>query len=355
MKKTIKFCFYIIIAFLTISCNNELDVDGEYEDITVVYSIIEPGNQRQFVKINRTFLSKESALVVAQIPDSSTYNYKLNVTIQEFNSNNQPVNIYHLDTITVPKDDGIFYGGSQVLYYFDKQQPARIDKYGITFTYRDTIWIDTDNSLKLIIQNPKTGKIAEASTNLVPNFTISKPSISSFMSFIGTGPINVEMKSAPHGKRYEVMIRFFYREVDINNITDTVSDYIDWKLGIVKSTGISGGENLLISYIPYTLYSRIAQKIPIDDNKKRFHGIFTEDGRIDVQLIVKVGADELSTYIDVHGPSGSIIQERPQYTNISNGIGIFSSKRTIVRNYFLNIYSVDALKNSIYTKDLNFQ
>ena len=45
-----------------------------------------------------------------------------------------------------------------------------------------------------------------------------------------------------------------------------------------------------------------------------------------VEYIFTVASEELSNYIEVTNPSNTIVQEKPIYTNISNGIGIFSSR-----------------------------
>ena len=41
-----------------------------------------------------------------------------------------------------------------------------------------------------------------------------------------------------------------------------------------------------------------------------------------------IGTVELKTYIDVNKPFSGIVQERPTYKNINNGIGLFSSRFT---------------------------
>ena len=41
-----------------------------------------------------------------------------------------------------------------------------------------------------------------------------------------------------------------------------------------------------------------------------------------------VGSEDLNTYIKVNEPITGIVQKRPQFTNINNGIGIFSSRYT---------------------------
>jgi hypothetical protein len=56
-----------------------------------------------------------------------------------------------------------------------------------------------------------------------------------------------------------------------------------------------------------------------------------------------VAATELSTFLEVHEPSSSLVQEKPEYSNIENGIGIFSARfdRVILRP--VHIFTVDRL------------
>ena len=49
---------------------------------------------------------------------------------------------------------------------------------------------------------------------------------------------------------------------------------------------------------------------------------------VDLDLIMTVGTEDLNTYIRVNEPLTGIAQQRPQFTNINNGIGIFSSRYT---------------------------
>ncbi len=352
MKKLL-FILFLLPLLLFHACDNELDINGEYKNITVVYGVIDPSKQRQYIRINRAFLTEGNALIDAEEPDSSNYPYKLNVTIKEYNNNNQLVNTYQLDTVHLPKNSGAFNTGYQPYYYFDI--PAVYAIYEYNELTNDTVYINPDNKYKLIIENPVTGDVTESETPLIPNFNVSKPApYNKFVSLISTSRINVEMKSAPYGKIYEAKFIFFYREVYTDNPLDTLMKQIEWNLGSVKSDRIAGGEDIVISYIPYTFFNILKQKIPDLPNVNRFHGIMTSEGRVDIQLVIAVGADELSTYIDTNAPSNSIIQDRPVYTNITNGLGIFSSKRVVKLNYYLNYLTVDSLRNGSVDY-LNFQ
>jgi len=357
MNKQMKKTLFILVLFpilLFQGCKNDLDINGEYKNITIVYGVINPSSQRQYIRINRAFLTEGNAIIAAQVADSSNYPYMLNVSINEFNANKQLIKTYVLDTIHLPKTSGAFNTGYQPYYYFDT--PTIFGIYPHNSLTKDTVYLNPENTFKINIINPVTGDVAEAETPLINNYHVSKPSVyTKYIPLNTTSRVNIEMKSVPNGKLYEAKFIFFYREVFIENPNDTVFKQIEWNLGSVKSDRINGGEDVAISYIPYTFFNILKQRIPDLPNVRRFHGIVTPSGRVaDVQLIITVGADELSTYIDTNAPSGSIIQDKPVYSNITNGIGIFSAKRVVKLNYELSQPSVDTLRNgSVYY--LNFQ
>jgi len=355
-KTIFKNCLLVLsigLMFFITSCKNELDINAEYEDINIIYGVLDPSNQRQYIRINRAFLTEENALIAATEPDSSNYPYMLNVSVQEFNKNNQLIRTYQLDTVHLPKTDGVFNIGMQPFYYFDSPGIFSVSQFNdLSF---DTLFFDPENKFKLRIENPLNGNVSESETMLIPNFAVTKPAnYSKLISFISNNRTAVEMKSPEFAKVFEAKFIFYFREVYNEAPNDTIEKNIIWNLGTVKSDRISGGEDIYFQYVPSSFFSILKQRLPVLSNIKRFHGIFNQHGRLDVQLVITAGALELSTYIDTNKPSGSIIQDRPVYTNISNGIGLFSSKRTFKLNFYLNAFSVDSLRNGS-TSNLNFQ
>jgi hypothetical protein len=72
-------------------------------------------------------------------------------------------------------------------------------------------------------------------------------------------------------------------------------------------------------------------------------------------FILSIANGELDTYIDVNSPVTGIIQERPAYTNLVNGLGLFASKASQqVEDIECNNYTIRELWNGQFTVDLNF-
>lgn len=296
------------LAFLA-SCSTDVDNYADYKDVTVVYGLLETGKDTTFIKINKAFLGPGNALLFAQIPDSNNYPGKLTVKLlgKRGNIDLPPIT---LDTITRHNKlagDSIFYFPAQKLYY-------------------TTAAIDANALYKLTIDRP--GGQVTSSTEVVRDFPITQPI--SRINFAALAPGTIRWNSAQFGKRYEVTLIFHYEEIVPGN-PDTLKKTMEWTLGSRKAERLTGGDQLEISYIGEEFYNRLGGQLSNILNVKRFAGV--------VDVIIASGGDELSTYLDVNAPNNSIVQERPEYTNIENGIGLFSSRRTIVRPYRLSTQS----------------
>ena len=94
-------------------------------------------------------------------------------------------------------------------------------------------------------------------------------------------------------------------------------------------------------------YSVLAAKIPVNPDLKR------AAGRVD--YIFSVASDDLNTYMEVTEPSSSIVQYRPPFTNINNGIGLFSSRFiNSIDSLRLGENMVDSIRSNPNTSNLGF-
>ena len=73
------------------------------------------------------------------------------------------------------------------------------------------------------------------------------------------------------------------------------------------------------------------------------------------EIILIAGSDDLNTFIQVNAPSTGLIQDKPEFTNINNGLGIFASRYNKAPfGKYLNGHTLDELACGIYTKPLKF-
>ncbi len=304
---------FVSTVFFT-ACETDVDVSADYKDITIVYGLLSKSDSVHYLKINKAFLGDGNSLEYAQIPDSSSYLNNIEVTITE-KLQGSVVRVFPFEsTIITDKEDGIFYNPEQVVYRSNFLVPVDVDNKEYTYD--------------LLVRNKNTNKEVTSSTNLVKNFDIITPRFGQpTIDFISPSAQPVKWKTAKDGRRYDVFIRIWFAEVIAPN-NDTIDRYFDWKLGTAKATFLDGKEELSIFYVPEGLYGIAQSLIPrkgVDEND------ISEDDIVArlinrAEYTVVVSGDALNTYLDVNGPSSGIIQDRPEYTNINNGLGLFSSR-----------------------------
>lgn len=315
--------FYLLIASLLVicsgiivsSCETDIDVSADWKDITVVYGLLSQNDTLHYLKINKAFLGDGNALEYAQLADSSSYFNNLEVSLTEI-ADDGGSRVFNFDTVHVTnKEEGIFYSDDEIIYKSQFIIPSDLD--------------DKNYRYDLRVRNKITGKEITSSTNLVKNFDITIPRPGQpTIDFISNNTSTFKWKSGKDGRRYDAFIRFWFEEVLNNN--DTIDRYIDWKLGSLKAKNLNGGEEMTLQYSPLALYDISKSLIPRTDNEK--DGIKESDVRArltnKVEFTVVVSGDALNTYLDVNSPSSGIVQDRPEYTNIKNGLGLFSSRYT---------------------------
>ncbi len=316
------------------SCKNELNVLAPSgEESVSVYGILNPNDSVQTIRINKVYLPSGDALVAAQ--DANQINYdssEIRVSLERYLTGNSTP---QLTTIGNSNKQEILLTAKQI------NTPSGV------FNQSQMIWQTTDKlysngNYKLIIKIKKTGREITAITNMIDSVkSNSKPFIyhptyyPSHGNYITTGsnptPQNayidystltatqkIKFNSIANAKLYNVVLRFHYIDSLLTGTTNT--GYVDYQFSELKSTTLLGGEALEVSFLANDFYSNLgnemAKKITSNINNRRSHYL---------EYIIKAGAESLNTFLLVNQPSNTIAQDKPNYTNINGGIGIFSS------------------------------
>jgi hypothetical protein len=326
MKNRLYWLILIPLLFLFHACEEDFDITAEYKDITVAYGLIDLNEDTTFLRINKAFLGDGNVLEMAKVEDSSIYVNGLEASIEEW-SNGNFQNSYALDTLHIDnKEDGIFYNPYQLLYF-------------------GVFEVMPEMQYKLVIKI--NDKEVTANSYPVDDFSMIRPSAGAkFIQFRPGLQSNVEWESAEYGRRYEVLIRFNFKELKEGN-PDTLDRKVDWFLGTFKSQDIDGGEEMATPYQNDSFYAIISDPfgsgVPYADPAEEDQ--VTERFTDNVEFIISVAGDELNTYMEVNEPSNSIVQEKPDYTNINNGLGIFSSRFRKTRIKEIHPETITEIKN----------
>lgn len=316
---------FLLGLFGLSSCNEKIDLIGDYKETAVVYGLLDHADSLHFIKITRAFIGPGSAVDLAQISDSSYFN-QVNATVTEFIGDVATRTWVLKDTLVMNKEiNGAFYGPEQKVYYF-KTLPTGPNEVqqGPPGALTSSLNKNATYKLDIDIDNGKFNVLGE--TNLVNGLT--SPSNSQNFSFkfannpgsyvsAGVAAVNT------FGNAYIVntSLKVIYNEyIGVNK---TVSSF-DWTLG---ESPILPGESRTFTAYGETFYTLMKNSVSSDPaiTRRTFEGI---------EFTITGGHEELYNYMVVNAPSSSLSQSKPTYTNLSvtNGkgvVGIFSSRQTL--------------------------
>lgn len=316
MNKLI-FAALVLLMIGVSSCETDIDVNAEYKDIPVVYGMINPEDTVHYIKINKAFLGEGNALDLAA--NANNFNYaigELDVVVEEYNKDNLVKSYVLIRTENeIPKVPGIFDNSTNVLYKFI--EPS----------------INRNNTYKLKIYNKVLNKEITAETSIVKGTVVSDPVNpgQKFQFWIGTlsagntNNKNISVTTGANVGRVNAKLIFNYVEYyTIASGLDSVHKKVIMPIGETKTTTSLGNESLAWELKGDAFFENIVKNVPANVP------FLSHRELSNISLEFSVAGNELSTFMEVSAPSNSVNQDKPSYTNINNGIGIFSSRENYI-------------------------
>jgi hypothetical protein len=342
MKKTSVFLLLTLAFGLLISsCDNSLDILDEYKETPIVYGLLNKNDTVHYVRIQKGFLGEGNALLMAQYADSIYYDTsEVELNVYSVINGQQTDTILLKPNYSKEKEEGLFTDEKHRLYQLFLQE--RING---SINLKPYFKLKTDAEYRFELKNKKSGLTSFASTNLVE--AISQESLfpSAKINLASDYPYNIKIGSAKNGKVYGLIMRFKYKEKKTGAIEET-DKFIDYYLENILSTKTDGVEKVTFLIDGASFFSYLKQRIPKDNSVSRPIGSVAAD------FIFTVGTPDLYNYIQVNAP-GNTVNYIPEYTNLSNGKGIFTSRwSSTVSNIKFNTPSQDSLLYGKYTTGL---
>lgn len=326
------------------ACNTDVDLNADWERTTVVYGLLDKNESTHFVKINKAFLGDGNALVFASIRDSSEFQAgQMNAYVEEIISGSVNRTFPLLDSNMQNKDEnGLFYGPEHTVYYFE--EPA----------------LNENARYRVVVDVQGESDQVYAETGLVQSFNITKPSqnipgamVQTQISFAIANPVDTSdylsyafiWQGVSEASRYQAYVTLNYIEV---TTTDTTERALEWYLGEVR-----GNDNTEKNIKGYQFYTWVRDRIKNSASLNPSNLVYRKFNGLDFKVVA--AGEDLDTYMEVNEPVTGIVQDRPEFTNVVNGIGIFSSRTAEENDYkFLNKNSLEELCKGQFTYDLEF-
>ncbi len=342
MRKISLFIFSLCAVLVFNGCKNDLEIIDEWKETMVVFGLLNQSDTAQYIKINKAYLGEGDAFQMAGYYDSINYTNQLTVTLERW-KNNQLLSTHPLiRDLSLNKPPGIFAYPNQVLY-------------------KTTDAIFDDSEYRLTIINGETGKKVTAKTPLVKDFVMANPvPTQSIVNFTNPNfPFKVEWSTGPNGRLYQVAIRFFYvRKHKITGVK--TQDSVDWVFPEKKANNLLGNETMKIEFMGESFYRFIGNpgNVPNDGNYYLIPGKINNSSH-HLDFFIFSAGEDFATYMEVNKPSLGVLQEKPIYTNLEGGIGLFSARYTKLKAGMElgntgNNHSLDSLYAGQYTAWQNF-
>ena len=296
----------ILLSYFFVSCESEFNPNGEWKEVTAVYGILDQDEDTTWVRIQKCFLGEGNMLEFAKVPDSTYYkDGELVVTLTEYEGTKEAKGkatgkMFRANrTVISGKQEGVFPSQEQPVYFFvTKGQLSQGRVYELT------------------VENVKTKNVVSAVTSLIGDYQLRAPLMDFEFEKRSGNDRFTELKWSTNKSvlTYQPSYRFYYMEKD-----SPIIKHVDFTGEIEKYSP----QELRSSFFQSTLFSLFKDRFTKENYPAKSIDL------VDSVSIFINGADqELSDYIGFNN-SEQGLQEKPIYTNVLNGIGIFASRHSI--------------------------
>ncbi|MFA7082366.1 MAG: hypothetical protein WC135_07120 [Bacteroidales bacterium] len=324
-----------------VSCDVEFNPNGDWTETTIIYGVLDQDADTNFIRVQKCFLGEGNYIQFAKEKDSIYYKQdEIEVSIYGFYDwetsgwdiakAKQTIHLNYTENYSKP-DSGGFYSETAPIYF-------TTTKLNPEFTYY------------LIVKNIKTGNITTSNTKLVADYKVIGPSGTSFgFNYNQTYNANVltcqwiNMNATAQGE----MARSFQPCIRFNFMENGTPAYVNINFIPTPNLYIEPEKQIDYKIFETDVLFQIKTEV-----KKRGSAIrsFMIDSH-SFEIYVYGSGASLKEYIDNNAPLVSLT-EKPLYSNIENGTGIFSSRRLHIKKGYTEW--PDILQQTIKSYDIGF-
>ncbi|HFC00002.1 MAG TPA: DUF4249 family protein [Phaeodactylibacter sp.] len=336
MKKGILFLL-LSLSFMINSCDNELELIAPWEDIPVVYGLLSRADEVHYIRVEKAFLDpKTSALEIAQNVDSLYYDEHVIVQLERVKTGDV-FNLQKIDgaTVGINREAGVFANSPNYLYKINDSE----------------INLQAGEIYRLKIIRGEGLPIVTAETRVIDDYEFVRAAPANPIDFQYKRDITISWRSDDKAAVFfDLNIILYYQETDPNNPSTFIDKSLNWS--VAKNIKREDPTNPRMVYkLPgIEFYQFLGQNI---DGSQKLNRIFRK-----LDFVVTAGGKELFDYINVGQANTGITSSQliPSFTNLSEGLGVFSSTNRLVRtNFTVSSTTRDSIRNGVFTKALNFQ
>ena len=318
-----------ILAFILccfVACNEDVDLYTTGSPVPIVYSLLDPTNDIQYVRIGRSYMGGTISPDHPPVSDSTVWSIAHEVYIEEYANGQKGKTFWFKPDTTITKDSG-YFPVSNLRIYSSEFKPV------------------VGNTYQLYVYFPDLDKMVFAKTvaNGLPQIVDPFPLSIRKINFEAGQPYTVRWYPGQYSGVYQLVFRVHYRDSSDLGEEFKTADY--------SSPGIYNLETeqmLEHSMGGLSFFEAMANRIPV------IPGMVREV--ISLEFIIITGGTDLGIHYQSTVVTGNNFTNLMDYSNIDNGIGVFSSRAELhLPNLALSEVTIDQLAQGEKTHALGFK
>lgn len=319
---TCKKILLLIAAIGIVGCESDIDVYREGNPLPVAYCILNQDSNTQNLRISRSYSSYRASDPPGS-PDSLLFERALEAVIEEVDGDKVVKRVF-FKPVEIQKDEGFF-------------------PYTEHWIYTAEINILPDTDYKLIIYLDEIDKIVYATCTTVTPFDILNPAYPEVrqLSFQTNHNPQFYWTKSKNGALYQLGFTLNYLEITDDRIETKELDIFLNTIFKLESSGHFFSQSINSAQF----YINLAGQLKPDPAVIR--------QCISADAFIFCAGEELAYLVRLQeeGQSFSLME----FSNVYNGIGVFSSRIMLKNNGFeLTGQTIDSLAYGRYTHTLNF-
>lgn len=320
MKKWLVIGFFALSLY---SCSNELDVNTIQPYVPVVYCLLDLNATDQYVRVSRSYEPDEDDPGIPPVADSLIIREPCEVYIEKW-IGEDPLETWIFTKTTLPKDSGFFPVAGQEWY--------------------TAAFVPEPNTRYLLyVFFPEINRVVSAET-VSTGFPVPEdpqPELPRFITITRNRGYTLRWYSVDHAGIYQGIFTLNY----IEYLGDQFEfQHVQWHLtNVLRDLP----NDLLVQELNQNQFFKVLIKnIPVKPDVER--------ELVGMELSMAAGGEELGVAVRSHYFND--FSALADYTNLDNGIGLFSSlARTSVKNLAFSSLTEDAVCQDPELKSLNFK
>ncbi len=314
----------VVVASLT-SCETDFQINAENQEVPIVYCVLNTSSNIQYLKLNKTYLIDKAASENPPAQDSVYFDGNIQVVLEGWDNGKVTEVFIFTPTNEIPKDTGFFPNETNIIYKTEASiRPQSQYSISIYLENKEKIlYAETESLGALQVIDPLDIPERKISLNIGQNYTC-------------------RWKPVDNAGIYQVIINFYYMEYEGQ---DSTLEKVVWPQSFTSP--LTNAESLTKEISGSRFFNIMGDYIPIKEGVTR--------KTLGLDFLILSGGQEIKFYIESTAPSEGALMEKPVYTNITNGLGVFSTlSRAIIPMIPFGSVTIDSLAYSQLTQQLGF-